>query len=143
MRSLVTDLFKRDVINCIGIEIGWWLTSNRLVQRTRKIMTPLSYHSSNLSLMALETTRFLVQILISKINIKLNAHGFDKINSYFLNRKQRAQVNETFNFVKWNIILSSTRVTFIVFVVQKSFMRHVLFPWRLPLCKLCRWRYTI
>ena len=33
-----------------------------LVQRTQKIVTPLGYHSSNLSLIALETMRLLVQI---------------------------------------------------------------------------------
>ena len=34
-------------------------------QRTRKITAPLSYHSSNLSSIALETMRLLVQIQIS------------------------------------------------------------------------------
>ena len=83
LRSLVTDLLKRDAFS-LYIQIGtsWWWASNRMVsraindkidswqlkelnffvQRTWKIMAPLSYHSSNLSLIALEAMRLLVLI---------------------------------------------------------------------------------
>ena len=32
------------------------------------------------------------------------------MHSYYSNRKQRGKINDTFNFVEWNIILSSARV---------------------------------
>ena len=45
--------------------------------------------------------------------------------------------------VSWNEILFGVlQQSFRVFAVKHFHMRHVLLPWRLSLCKLCRWLYT-